>query len=122
MHGSDTILGAHGFGVGLLTALVRAKLAVAMPEHMKAGGRTDVRERALTMIATQWNPQPLRDAQMAHQRRGRELSKTHLVMIVCAVITVVGALAAALLSRSGTCTFSGANSGDVLQSCVQRTP
>jgi hypothetical protein len=40
-HGcTEATLWAHGFGGGLLAGLVRAKLAVARPEHVKAGGRT----------------------------------------------------------------------------------
>jgi hypothetical protein len=40
-HGcTEATLRTHGFGVGLLAGLVRAKLAVALPDHVKAGGRT----------------------------------------------------------------------------------
>jgi hypothetical protein len=39
-HGcTETTLRAHGFGVGL-AGLVRSKLAVARPDHVKAAGRT----------------------------------------------------------------------------------
>jgi hypothetical protein len=40
-HGcTEATLRTHDFGVRLLTGLVRAKLAVATPEHVKADGRT----------------------------------------------------------------------------------
>jgi hypothetical protein len=39
-HGcTEATLRAHSFGVVLLAGLVRAKLAIAKPEHVKAGGR-----------------------------------------------------------------------------------
>jgi hypothetical protein len=55
---TEATLRAHGFKVGLLAGLVRAGLAVAKPEVVKAGGRTlsfvrvvltDAGQRALAM-------------------------------------------------------------------------
>jgi hypothetical protein len=55
LHGvTESVMLAHGFTVRLLTGLVRAGLAVAAPESVKAGGKTLSVVRVTITDAGRW--------------------------------------------------------------------
>jgi hypothetical protein len=87
---TEATLRAHGFGVGLLAGLVRAKLAIAKPEHVKAGGRTvsfvriEITEAGRRALAGKKAALPARRAPVAPPRAPDTLAAYRRPGIECA--------------------------------------